>query len=120
MMAGLWVKARSSGKPVAAICSNRQVKHTDVSATEHGGTQPLLAMLDNMQPFLSLAELLDELRQPVVRDLAWTLISPPLLADAVDSAAGAVEVWVSAATHWSRCSPSGSAAQSSAELGSAA
>src|SRR5690606_39756674 len=38
-------------------------------------------MLDGMQPFLSLAGLLDELRQPVVRDLAWTLISPPLLAD---------------------------------------
>ncbi len=53
----------------------------NVSASEHGDTQPLLAMLDHMQPFLSLAGLLDELRQPVVRDLAWTLTSPPLLAD---------------------------------------
>ena len=38
-------------------------------------------MLDGMQPFAALSPLLHELRQPVVRDLAWTLISPPLLAD---------------------------------------
>ena len=36
-------------------------------------------MLDTMHPFLELSDLLPGLRQPVVRDLAWTLLSPPLL-----------------------------------------
>ena len=36
-------------------------------------------MLDTMHPFLDLTDLLPRLRQPVVRDLAWTLLSPPLL-----------------------------------------
>ncbi|MCT5892453.1 hypothetical protein LZM69_23925, partial [Pseudomonas aeruginosa] len=30
-----------------------------------------------------LTELLDELRHPAVRDLAWTLLAPPLLRRAV-------------------------------------
>jgi hypothetical protein len=34
----------------------------------------------NMTPFPSLTELPSQLRQPVVRDLAWALLSPPLLA----------------------------------------
>lgn len=38
-------------------------------------------MLDGMHPFLELSDLLPTLRQPLVRDLAWTLLSPPLLAD---------------------------------------
>lgn len=38
-------------------------------------------MLDSMHPFLSLADLLPALGQPEVRDLAWTLLSPPLLAN---------------------------------------
>lgn len=33
-----------------------------------------------MTPFPSLIDLPSQLRQPVVRDLAWTLLSPPLLA----------------------------------------
>lgn len=33
-----------------------------------------------MTPFPSLADLPAQLRQPAVRDLAWTLLSPPLLA----------------------------------------
>lgn len=33
-----------------------------------------------MMPFPSLADLLAHLHQPAVRDLAWTLLSPPLLA----------------------------------------
>ncbi|MGB4075914.1 DUF1853 family protein [Pseudomonas sp.] len=33
-----------------------------------------------MTPFPSLADLPAQLRQPVVRDLAWTLLSPPMLA----------------------------------------
>ncbi|NQD95018.1 DUF1853 family protein, partial [Pseudomonas sp. CrR25] len=32
-----------------------------------------------MMPFASLADLPQQLRQPVVRDLAWVLLSPPLL-----------------------------------------
>ena len=38
-------------------------------------------MLDSMHPFLELTDLLPDLRQPPVRDLAWTLVSAPLLAD---------------------------------------
>ena len=38
-------------------------------------------MLDSMHPFLELSDLLPALSQPLVRDLAWTLLSPPLLAD---------------------------------------
>ncbi|WP_445939468.1 DUF1853 family protein, partial [Pseudomonas sp.] len=33
-----------------------------------------------MIPFPSLADLPSQLRQPAVRDLAWALLSPPLLA----------------------------------------
>lgn len=40
-------------------------------------------MLAGMSPFADLLPLLPELRQPAVRDLAWTLLSPPLL-EAVD------------------------------------
>lgn len=34
-----------------------------------------------MMPFASLADLPQRLRQPAVRDLAWVLLSPPLLSD---------------------------------------
>jgi hypothetical protein len=37
-------------------------------------------MLAGMSPPTDLQSLLHELRQPAVRDLAWTLLSPPLLA----------------------------------------
>ena len=40
-------------------------------------------MLAGMNPFAELGHLPGELRHPVVRDLAWTLLSPPLL-DAID------------------------------------
>lgn len=42
---------------------------------------PRATMLDSMHPFLELTDLLPDLRQPPVRDLAWTLVSAPLLAD---------------------------------------
>lgn len=35
-----------------------------------------------MMPFATLAELPQQLRHPAVRDLAWVLLSPPLLSDA--------------------------------------
>lgn len=42
--------------------------------------EPALRYARSMTPFPSLTDLPSHLRQPAVRDLAWTLLSPPLLA----------------------------------------
>lgn len=42
--------------------------------------RPALRYARHMTPFPSLTDLPSQLRQPAVRDLAWALLSPPLLA----------------------------------------
>lgn len=44
--------------------------------------RPVAAMLAAMTPFFALLDLPRRLHSPAVRDLAWTLVSPPLLNDA--------------------------------------